>query len=110
MILVAGIEEFFSETMRKYPLAPFLVRVNTEAYLFEKSGLVIDKNTPILIPTFAFHYNENMFPNPEIFNPERFDKENKGLILSFGMGPRSCIGTKNTYIKFNYLTYFLLYF
>lgn len=84
-----------TETLRKYPFAPFLLRECTEPYEFKKTGLVIDKNVPILIPIKGLHYDESVYPNPDKFDPERFSEDNKGvkyLNIAFGLGPRSCIG------------------
>lgn len=85
----------FDETLRKYPIAGVLFRESTNEYKF--SGLMIEKGIKILIPVTALHKNPKYFPNPELFDPERFSPEKKATILDctylpFGDGPRNCIG------------------
>ena len=38
--------------------------------------------------------NKHIFPNPEVFDPERWarDKPNPFALLPFGFGPRMCYG------------------
>ena len=38
--------------------------------------------------------NKDIFPNPEVFDPERWarDKPNPFALLVFGFGPRMCYG------------------
>ena len=38
--------------------------------------------------------NKDIFPNPEVFDPERWtrDKPNPFALLPFGFGPRMCYG------------------
>ena len=38
--------------------------------------------------------NKDIFPNPEVFDPERWarDKPNPFAVLLFGFGPRMCYG------------------
>lgn len=53
--------------------------------------------TVVLISVFSIHRDEKYYPNPEIYDPERFSDENKHKILPFsyipfGVGPRNCIG------------------
>eukprot|EP00088_Acartia_fossae_P068832 TRINITY_DN8814_c0_g1_i3.p1 TRINITY_DN8814_c0_g1~~TRINITY_DN8814_c0_g1_i3.p1 ORF type:complete len:105 (+),score=30.52 TRINITY_DN8814_c0_g1_i3:149-463(+) len=48
---------------------------------------------------YVVHHNAEYWPEPEMFKPERFLKENAGDIvpcsfLSFGAGPRACIGER----------------
>jgi cytochrome P450 len=59
----------------------------------------IKKNTLITMPTWASHHNPEFFPEPEVFRPERFLKENSDEIIPytfrpFGAGPRICIGKR----------------
>merc|ERR1719474_483558 len=53
----------------------------------------------INIPTYVIHHNPEYWPEPELFKPERFLKENADQIvpyswLPFGAGPRACIGER----------------
>ena len=59
--------------------------------------MVIEKGTRILVPVLGIHYDEEYYPNPEKFDPERFDEENSKnrqqySYIPFGEGPRICIG------------------
>ena len=63
----------------------------------EFGGLEIKKGTTIRLPYYVIHHNPEFWPEPEIFKPERFLKENAHNIkpfswLPFGSGPRQCIG------------------
>lgn len=67
--------------------------------------------TSIIILPYILHRNDEVFPNPEEFVPERFlDEENKSKFLfgyiPFSAGPRNCIG--NNYI-FEHTTYYTYY-
>ncbi|XP_031349557.1 cytochrome P450 6k1-like [Photinus pyralis] len=88
-----------SETLRKYPLTPFINRECGEDYKVEGTEMLIEKGTPVLISQDALHLNPKYFPNPEKFDPERFSAENIRKIenytyLPFGDGPRLCIGER----------------
>ena len=43
---------------------------------------------------FVIGKKEEYFPNPEIFDPDRWgrDKPNPFALLPFGFGPRACYG------------------
>lgn len=90
-----------SETLRKHPPFPALSRVCTKDYKIPDSDIVIEKGTQIIIPSVALHYDPLYFSQPEEFIPERFDETVvKGKhfldrpLLSFGDGPRHCIGLR----------------
>lgn len=44
----------------------------------------------------AVHQDPDIYPNPEVYNPERFSPDqcanNKNNFMGFGAGPRACIG------------------
>lgn len=89
--------EIFLETLRKYPPLPVLSRECTKAYKMPDSDLVIEKGTLVFVPILAIHNDPEYYPNPEKFEPDRFDSNNKTNIqpyawLPFGEGPRICIG------------------
>ncbi|EFA12857.1 cytochrome P450-like protein [Tribolium castaneum] len=87
------------ETLRKYPVLPFLDRTCKEDYKLPNSNVVIEKGTPVFIPMFGLHYDPQYFPNPQKYDPERFSDENMQNItpfsyIPFGEGPRNCIGER----------------
>lgn len=46
---------------------------------------------------YSLHHDPKYYPNPDIFDPDRFTPEEKskrpnGTFLPFGDGPRHCIG------------------
>jgi len=60
---------------------------------------VIEKGTQVLIPACAFHRDEDLYPDPETFDPDRFSQEKVAARdsvewLPFGDGPRNCIGMR----------------
>ncbi|KAF5277758.1 hypothetical protein FQR65_LT03738 [Abscondita terminalis] len=87
------------ETLRKYPVVNFLQRKCVQDYTLPGTGLLIERNTNIMIPIHGLHFDPKYYPEPEKFNPERFNASNKQKInsysyLPFGTGPRNCIGKR----------------
>nr|XP_014290842.1 cytochrome P450 6a2-like isoform X1 [Halyomorpha halys] len=87
-----------SETMRKYPTLPLLLRYCTKS-ITTQYGYKIEAGDTIIIPVWALHYDPEYYPNPEKFDPERFSPQNRESIkpytyLPFGEGPRMCIGMR----------------
>ncbi|PRP73013.1 pheromone-degrading enzyme, partial [Planoprotostelium fungivorum] len=85
------------ETLRMYPPGPAISR-NTN-----RKGKIgqydINKDVGCSVHVLAMHYNEQYFPNPTRFDPERFNEENVKNIppfqyIPFAKGERSCIGQK----------------
>jgi len=90
------------ETLRLYPPAVVTDReVSVETVL---DGHKFPKNCSFMVPIWAIHHNEKYWPNPEKFDPTRFDTEHKQNIqpfswLPFGVGPRMCIGSKLSLVE-----------
>ena len=61
---------------------------------------VVPRGTPIGMTSIINHFDEDLFPNPHDFNPDRFllnGQPNYKLakyMLAFGKGTRSCLGEK----------------
>ena len=86
-----------NETLRMYPPVPVLFRKCVKDYKVPDQDVVIKKGVKILIPILGIHYDNDHYPNPEKFDPERFNDVNKSkrhnyAHLPFGEGPRNCIG------------------
>jgi cytochrome P450 len=87
--------QVFKEALRLYPPSSFLGRsaqrdVEIDGYLIPKDGLV-------LISPYTLHRREEYFPEPETFNPDRFNPEREKQLpryayVPFGAGPHVCVG------------------
>ncbi len=83
------------ESMRLYPPAPSVGR--EPIHDVQLGGYTIPKGALLTLSIYGLHRNPKVFPNPEVFDPERFSPENEKSIprygyLPFGAGPRVCIG------------------
>ena len=95
-------EQVLNESMRLYPAAGSLMKICTEEYqLTGADGIScnVKPGTIIVIPTGAYHVDPLYWLNPEKFDPERFNEEekrnrNKFTFLPFGEGPRICVGMR----------------
>lgn len=87
-----------------------LTRISTKQYTFQ-NGVTIEPGQLVLIPVQVIHNDPEYFPEPEVYRPERFDPDNKipaCAYLSFGNGPRMCLG--NSSHKLLLLRYYIFYF
>uniref|UniRef100_T1J9R2 Cytochrome P450 n=1 Tax=Strigamia maritima TaxID=126957 RepID=T1J9R2_STRMM len=101
------------ETLRKYPPGIRLDRV-CEDDEYKLNGITIRKGMPIIIPAYAMHHNPEFYPNPNIFDPERFSPEMKAnrnpfTYLPFGAGPRNCIAKRFALLEAKLVIVHMLY-
>lgn len=73
--------------------------------------LHVNKGEVIGLPIYNIHHDAEYFPNPEKFDPTRFNDDNKssivaGSYLPFGMGQRACIGRLN--LDFLFIRFYLI--
>ncbi|XP_042542689.1 cytochrome P450 3A9-like [Dipodomys spectabilis] len=97
MLEMEYVDMVVNEVLRLYPIVGRLERVCKADV--EISGVVIPKNTVVMVPTYALQRDAKYWPEPEEFRPERFSKKNKESInpyiyMPFGVGPRNCIGMR----------------
>ena len=100
-ILFQKLLHTISETLRKHPPVPMLNRECSRPYKIPGTDIVLEKGTRVLIPVTPLHYDPRYYPEPEMFDPERFCEEEKQkrhhyVYLPFGEGPRICIGKLHT--------------
>jgi len=83
------------ETLRLYPvgwLFPRFAAKDTRIGNYD-----IKQGNLVLVSPYVLHRDPSHYPNPEQFDPERFNEENSKSIgkyayLPFGGGPRVCVG------------------
>ncbi|KAH8291481.1 hypothetical protein KR054_012179, partial [Drosophila jambulina] len=105
------------EGLRKWPPA-----ISTDRECCGDIDLCDDKGTKLFsarkgdvlqIPIFALHRDPENFNEPEFFDPERFAEERRDELkpctfLSFGVGPRNCIGNRMALMELKSIVYQLL--
>ncbi|KAF8841012.1 cytochrome P450 [Paxillus ammoniavirescens] len=91
------VEAILREILRMYPVVPLgLPHATTVDDVYE--GLFIPKGTAVMANIWAMHRNEEIYPEPNVFKPERFfvnGELNDDLPTashSFGFGRRMCPG------------------
>lgn len=86
------------ETLRLYPVAPFLTRVLPHTATV--AGYNIPAGTLIVMSIYTSGRDERYYKNPALFLPDRWVRNsthstvNQQASLPFGIGARSCIGKK----------------
>ncbi|XP_058979626.1 cytochrome P450 6A1-like [Musca domestica] len=94
------LDQVISETLRKYPILPFLNRQALNDYVVPgHPKFRIPKGTPIFIPVMGIQHDPEFYPQPDEFDPERFSpdmvKQRDSIEwMPFGDGPRNCIGAR----------------
>eukprot|EP00186_Timspurckia_oligopyrenoides_P004529 CAMPEP_0182446308 /NCGR_PEP_ID=MMETSP1172-20130603/4120_1 /TAXON_ID=708627 /ORGANISM="Timspurckia oligopyrenoides, Strain CCMP3278" /LENGTH=436 /DNA_ID=CAMNT_0024642221 /DNA_START=324 /DNA_END=1634 /DNA_ORIENTATION=+ len=91
-------EMCWKESLRKRPVvANGTYRTVTEDVTFPGSQVFVEKGTDVLLPPYVMHHDEDVWRNSEVFDPERFTKENSVgrsafALQTFSSGARNCIG------------------
>ncbi|MET0306905.1 MAG: cytochrome P450, partial [Solirubrobacterales bacterium] len=91
------LEMVVDETLRLYP--PAWVGPRRAVREFEFAGYHVPDGAYVNYSSWASHRIPEVFPDPELFQPERFERERKtalprGAYIPFGGGSRICIGKR----------------
>lgn len=105
-----------SEALRIRPPGAFVDRLCTKDIsipIDEQRTVEIKRGEQIWVPISAYHHDEQHFPNPDKFDPERFNDVNRldinpAWYLPFGAGPRNCIGSRFALMVAKTMLYHLL--
>ncbi|KAK7863030.1 hypothetical protein R5R35_010773 [Gryllus longicercus] len=97
-----------SELLRMYPPNATTDRVCQKDTILPATStskaIVVTKGTILHLPIIGLHMDSQYWNEPEKFDPERFNDENKHKIkpntyVPFGVGPRICIGQRFALIE-----------
>jgi hypothetical protein len=74
-----------------------LNRICTEEIDLPNTNIRLPKGTLITIPLLGIHRDPSIYPDPDKFDPERFNgdkvkERHSYAYMPFGEGPRNCIG------------------
>ncbi|XP_055849099.1 probable cytochrome P450 309a2 [Episyrphus balteatus] len=103
LIELPYLDQCLHETIRIVTLISVTSRIcSEETYLEvrEDHKVKIEPGMIVHVPTYSFHNDPDVFPNPEEYIPERFDNgrakelNQKGYFFPFGDGPRICVGMR----------------
>lgn len=104
------------EAFRMCPIATELKRRATKPYVLESSNgkrVAINPGDAFWLPAFILQNDAQYYPNPSVFDPERFSDDNRkshvpGTYAPFGLGPRDCIGCQHPMVELKITFFYLL--
>jgi cytochrome P450 family 4 len=104
------LEMCIKETMRLYPVAPFIFRDTSEDFQLDK--ITIPRHVTVALGFYIVHRDPKYWERPNEFYPEHFSPEATSrrhpfAFLPFSAGPRKCIGAKVYFNRWK-ITYFVL--
>lgn len=85
----------FREALRLYPPITFIPRVANDKTVI--GGVRVKRGTMLMISPWTAHRNAGLWRDADCFDPLRFHAdsehgEDRGAFMSFGLGPRVCVG------------------
>lgn len=89
------LEQVANEVMRLYP--PIYMFARNALAEDNIDGYSVPKGMNVIMSQYTLHHDPLLWEEPEVFKPERFEKEkmknmHKYAFFPFGGGPRTCIG------------------
>lgn len=98
------LDAIVNEALRMYPVIVAVDRVCVKPFELPPAlpGLkphVVQEGEFVWLPIYGIQHDPKYYPDPFKFNPDRFYDDpktllNSGAFLSFGLGPRMCIGNR----------------
>lgn len=102
------LERVILESLRMYPPVPIIARKINEDVQLASENYVLPAGCTVVIGTLKVHRREDIYPNPDVFDPDNFLPERTQnrhyySFIPFSAGPRSCVGRKYAMIKLKIL-------
>ncbi|XP_049859621.1 cytochrome P450 4g15 [Schistocerca gregaria] len=98
------LERCILETLRMFPPVPVIARQLHEELKLASMDVTLPAGCTVVVGTYKIHHREDIYPNPEVFNPDNFIPEKTAdrhyyAFIPFSAGPRSCVGRKYAMLK-----------
>jgi sterol 14-demethylase len=96
---LAKLDRALHESERMHPITPGIVRVATEQ--IDYAGYRLPKGSVVLVPPAMNHRLDDVFPEPDIYRPDRYveDPASARLLVGFGGGAHRCLGVHFAYLE-----------
>ncbi|XP_075213777.1 cytochrome P450 6a2-like [Lycorma delicatula] len=104
-------DQVINEVLRIHPALGVISRECAKDYIIPGTNKVIEEGVLIMIPVISIHRDPKYFPEPEKFDPDRFQDMNaipRGIFFPFGSGPRVCIAIRLAMLEIKVFLAFLL--
>nr|KAF7416646.1 hypothetical protein H0235_011177 [Vespula pensylvanica] len=106
------LERCLKESLRLYPSVNSITRYITQD--LQLKNYLIPAGTNCKISIHSVHRNSDLWPNPEVFDPDRFlpenvAKRNPYSYIPFSAGPRNCIGQKYAMLELKVTIAYILH-
>ncbi|KAL6259145.1 hypothetical protein P5V15_009067 [Pogonomyrmex californicus] len=91
------LERCLKESLRLYPSVPYISRILSEDVKLQ--SYLVPSGTTIILNVYNIHRDSHFWPNPDVFDPDRFLPEkiqnrHPYSYIPFSAGPRNCIGQR----------------
>ncbi|KAJ2970652.1 hypothetical protein NQ176_g8084 [Zarea fungicola] len=89
-------EQVINETMRLHAAAPCSLARVVPPEGVSLGGYWIEGGTTVGCQGYSMHRDEEIFPDPDAFSPERWENPTKAMkeaFMPFGRGARTCVGS-----------------
>ncbi|XP_011701424.1 PREDICTED: cytochrome P450 4C1-like [Wasmannia auropunctata] len=106
------LERCLKESLRLYPSVPLISRVLSEDV--KMRSYLVPSGAVLHINIIDIHRDPNYWPNPKVFDPDRFlpekiQKRHPYSYLPFSAGPRNCIGQRFAMLELKAIMASLIY-
>ncbi|KAI1858293.1 uncharacterized protein JN550_012824 [Neoarthrinium moseri] len=101
------LQALLQETLRMHPAVGQILARSVPNTGAEMEGYHFPPGTEVGVNAWALHRNPALFPDPDVFQPERWLEEGTGStkkadkLLAFGGGTRTCIGRHISLLEIN---------
>ncbi|KAK5643929.1 hypothetical protein RI129_007774 [Pyrocoelia pectoralis] len=102
------LERCLLETLRLYPPVPLIARHLNQPVKLVSGNYVLPPGCTVVIATIKLHRREEIYANPNKYEPDNFLPEraanrNYYDFIPFSAGPRNCVGRKYAMLKLKVL-------